>query len=142
MQIKTNYSLKALNTFGVDVCAHQYARLVHEEDIVAFLSRYPLAERRHLILGGGSNLLFVNNFQGIVLHPVLKGITVVQEFAEHVLIKAMAGEAWDDLVAFAVDRQDHFRTLPRRSPPVSGARLRRSGGHPAQPGNSCACRPL
>lgn len=105
MEIKTNFPLKSLNTFGIDVHTHQYIRLVNENDIVTFLDRYPMAERRYLILGSGSNLLFVNDYAGIILHPVLKGIEVIKERTEHLLVKAMAGETWDDLVALAVERQ-------------------------------------
>ena len=55
-----------------------------------------------MILGGGSNLLFVDNYNGIILHPLLKGIEVIKKGPDHVLVRAMAGENWDDLVSFAV----------------------------------------
>jgi UDP-N-acetylmuramate dehydrogenase len=56
------------------------------------------------VLGGGSNLLFLGDFHGVVLHPAMKGISVIGCEPDHVRVKAMAGEAWDDLVAFAVGR--------------------------------------
>ena len=91
MQIKTDFPLKSLNTFGIDVRAHQYVELANEDDTLFFLNHYPLAERRHLILGGGSNLLFVNDFEGVILHPVIKGIELVRERSEYVLIRRWPG---------------------------------------------------
>ena len=102
MECQTDFSLKAFNTFHVEAAAARYVRFDSENEIVEFLSRNPLEGRRHLILGGGSNLLFVGNFDGFVLHPLLNGIDVVKSDRRHLWIRAMAGENWDDLVAFAV----------------------------------------
>ena len=102
MIIKKNISLKSLTTFQVEAAAQDYVRFDADDEIVDFLREDPLKGRRHLVLGGGSNLLFVNDFDGVILHPVMKGITVVGRGPEHVRVRAMAGESWDDLVAFAV----------------------------------------
>ena len=102
MEILKNHPLAALTTFGVDASAETYARFVSEAEILHFLDRRPLTKRRWMVLGGGSNLLFVGDFDGVLLHPVLWGITVLEKSPEHVLVKAMAGEKWDDLVALAV----------------------------------------
>ncbi len=104
MQIHKNYSLKNLTTFQVEAFADQYIRFDRMDEIFGYLSDRPLENHRHLILGGGSNLLFVENFEGIILHPLLKGIEVIKERADHALVKAMAGENWDDLVEFTVAR--------------------------------------
>ena len=104
MEHKDRYSLRNLNTFGIDVIAEHYVRFDTEKEIADFLDRHPLGEGRYLILGGGSNLLFTGDFQGTVLHPELKGISIVEESDSHLAVKAMAGEKWDDLVAFAVDK--------------------------------------
>lgn len=101
MQLKTNFSLKALNTFHVEASA-DYVRFDEECEIAKFLDRKSIDSRRYLVLGGGSNLLFVSDFDGIVLHPFLKGIHVLEIDQQCVRIRAMAGENWDDLVAFAV----------------------------------------
>jgi UDP-N-acetylmuramate dehydrogenase len=102
MELKTNFSLKGFNTFNVEAVAARYIRFDSKNEIVDFLSRNPLGGRRHLVLGEGSNLLFVDDFDGIVLHPQLKGIQVVDADRQGLRIRAMAGENWDDLVAFAV----------------------------------------
>lgn len=102
MELKTNFSLKTFNTFNVDAAAARYVRFDSENEIVDFLSQDSLEGWRRLVLGGGSNLLFVDDFDGTVLHPQLMGIDVVEADRQHLWIKAMAGENWDDLVAFAV----------------------------------------
>ena len=102
MELKTDFSLKALNTFHVEAVADAYVRFHSVDEIVDFLGRNELDSHRRLVLGGGSNLLFVDDFDGIVLHPLLKGIDVIEADRRHIWIRAMAGENWDDLVAQAV----------------------------------------
>lgn len=104
MDSSVHYPLQALNTFGVKAAAARYVRFDEEDEILDFLSRQSLGDQRRLIMGGGSNLLFVNDFDGIVLHPVLKGVDVLDDDGNRLLIKAMAGESWDELVALTVAR--------------------------------------
>lgn len=103
MQINFDFSLQALNTFHVEAVAERYVRFDAEPEIVDFLASEPAGDPARLILGGGSNLLFVDDVGGAVLHPLLKGIAVVATDRRHVWVRAMAGEIWDDLVALAVD---------------------------------------
>ncbi len=105
MERKDRYPLKNLNTFGIDVAARHYVRFDAEKEIFEYLRRPPLAEATYLILGGGSNFLFTGDFPGTVFHPALKGISIVEEGASHLSVKAMAGEKWDELVAFAVNNR-------------------------------------
>lgn len=102
MEPKTEFSLKALNTFNVESVAARYVRFDAEHEIVDFLNRNHLDGQHSLILGGGSNLLFVDDFNGTVLHPLLRGVEVVEADRQHIRLRAMAGEIWDDLVAHAV----------------------------------------
>lgn len=102
MEIRKNQPLAPLTTFRVPASAETYARFAAEDEILDFLARHPLANRRRMVLGGGSNLLFVEDFDGVLLHPALQGVAVHQVRRGHVLLKAMAGENWDDLVALAV----------------------------------------
>ncbi|NLO02817.1 MAG: UDP-N-acetylmuramate dehydrogenase, partial [Bacteroidales bacterium] len=55
------------------------------------------------ILGGGSNILFLNDFNGIILYPKIPGINICKEDRQYIWIEAGAGEVWDDLVKFCVD---------------------------------------
>jgi len=102
MESRSDFSLKSLNTFDVEAVARRYVRFDEEKEIIEFLGRQSLEGKRFLVLGGGSNLLFVDDFDGIVLHPMLKGIDVLEADTEHLRVRAMAGENWDDLVARAV----------------------------------------
>ena len=102
MDIRKNHPLAPLTTFKVQASAETYVRFAAEDEILDFLACQPLANRRWMVLGGGSNLLFVEDFDGVLLHPALQGTAVLQARRGHVLVKAMAGEKWDDLVALAV----------------------------------------
>jgi UDP-N-acetylmuramate dehydrogenase len=102
MDIRKNHPLAPLTTFKVQASAETYIRFAAEDEILDFLACQPLANRRWMVLGGGSNLLFVEDFDGVLLHPALQGTAVLQARHGHVLVKAMAGEKWDDLVALAV----------------------------------------
>jgi UDP-N-acetylmuramate dehydrogenase len=104
MKSKTDFSLKALNTFGVEATAARYFGFDAEDEILHFLKKDPIAGQQYLVLGGGSNLLLTDDFDGIVLHPQLKGIETVAEDQDHIWLRAMAGENWDDLAAHAVAR--------------------------------------
>ena len=96
--------MRSLNTFGVKVRAAAYVLFEEEADIVRFCRQPALRDGPLLVLGGGSNLLFLNDIEGVVAHPFLKGIQVLKKDCESVLVRAMAGENWDDFVAYAVDR--------------------------------------
>jgi UDP-N-acetylmuramate dehydrogenase len=102
MKDRTHHPLKALNTFGVEATAARYIRFESVDEIAGFLSENPMHRKRFLIMGGGSNLLFVNDFEGTILHPVFKGIEVLADDGCRLCVRAMAGETWDDLVAVAV----------------------------------------
>lgn len=99
MQIQQNKSLKQYNTFGINAIAKEYAEFESVED----LKQIDL-QKNHLILGGGSNILFTKNVDGLVLKNNIREIEVVKETEEHVIIKAGAGENWHQLVLYTVDR--------------------------------------
>jgi UDP-N-acetylmuramate dehydrogenase len=102
MEIRSDYPLTPLNTFGVAARAQRYVRFDSLDEVTAFLDAEAIGAKPSLILGGGSNLLFVGEIRGTVLHPVLKGVEVIDADADHVRVRAMAGEVWDDFVALAV----------------------------------------
>ncbi|MGZ5254290.1 MAG: UDP-N-acetylmuramate dehydrogenase, partial [Flavitalea sp.] len=99
MQIQQHKSLKQYNTFGINVSAKEYAEFESIEDLQQIdLNRY------HLVLGGGSNILFTQNINGLVLKNNIRGIDVIGETDDHVFIKAGAGENWHQLVLSTVNR--------------------------------------
>lgn len=98
MEIKNDFSLQKLNTFGLNVIAKHYVDLGSTDDAIKFIRSGRMDSEQSLALGGGSNLLFTKDFDGIVLKVNISGIHVVKEDATHFWIKAGAGVAWHDLV--------------------------------------------
>ena len=104
LQIVENARLKELNSFGLDVTAKQLCIYHSPDDIRQLIEQTGgIVGKRILILGGGCNLVFVNNFDGLVIHPANSYISIVSETDDHCLVKAGAGTVWDELVAWAVE---------------------------------------
>ena len=102
MKIEKNKSLKNYNTFGIDVCADKYVAIYDEEELKKLLSLSELKDESKLVLGGGSNILFTRDYNGIVIKNSIPGIKIIFEDEKHCLVKAGAGVVWNDLVLFAV----------------------------------------
>ncbi|HRZ77725.1 MAG TPA: UDP-N-acetylmuramate dehydrogenase [Bacteroidales bacterium] len=94
--------LTALTTFGVPVKAREYCRVDAEAELEELFRTGCLDDPSLLVLGGGSNLLFVTDPPGMVLHPAMRGITFTEDRGTEVIVQCAAGEAWDDLVAETV----------------------------------------
>jgi len=103
LKTESNKSLKSLNTFGVDVRA-KYFVCIREADDLLKISTSKIWTSKHLFLGGGSNVLFLKNFDGLVIQNCLKGISIVDEDQHHVYLKIMSGENWHQLVMYCVER--------------------------------------
>lgn len=99
MKEYNDYSLLNHNTFGMDVKAKRYVEYDSEEELKTLI---PTLEGGVLHMGGGSNLLFKGDFAGTVLHSAIRGIEIVEEKGDEVLVRVGAGEVWDDFVAWAV----------------------------------------
>jgi len=104
MHILHDFSLKDYNTFRIDARCNHFVELNTEDGILTFIELNQGNFPKHLILGGGSNLLFTKDFDGHVLKISNKGIQVYQQDHDSVLVGAMAGEVWDDFVQFAVNQ--------------------------------------
>ena len=104
MKIQENYSLKNDNTFGVDVSAKYFADVTSEEELIEVLQFAKKQSLSPLFLGGGSNVLFTKDFDGLVIQLNLKGIT--EEFLndEEVLVTSKAGENWHEFVQFCLEK--------------------------------------
>ena len=99
MQIFENYSLKAYNTFGIDCKAAFFAVIKSVSDLRNLLSEPEFLELPKLFLGGGSNILLCDDYNGLVVHIDLKGITDL----ENRLIKVQAGENWHEFVIWSLN---------------------------------------
>jgi len=105
MLIHTGYPIKNYNSFHLNVKAKYFAEINEESDLVSLLTDENFTTSKKLFLGGGSNILFSGDFEGIVLKNNLKGITIAEETEEYALVDAAGGEKWDDLVNFCVERK-------------------------------------
>ncbi len=101
--IQHNKSLKALNTFGINVNALLYAEFANIAELLELIQTKEFASHPSMILGGGSNVLFSKNYDGLVLANRIKGIEVVEKQYDTVIIKAGAGEAWHQLVIYCIE---------------------------------------
>ena len=101
MQIQENISLKSFNTFGIDVKARYFATFSNVEELAELTTANP--GLRTLILGGGSNILFVKDYDGLVLKNEVTGIEKINENEDHVYVKAGAGESWHKFVLDCVE---------------------------------------
>lgn len=97
-----NYSLRPYNTFGIESIARYFSVFNNLSDLGEVCSGY--SHLPVLILGGGSNILFTKDFDGIVLKNEIKGITELHEDSEYVYIKAGAGENWHQFVIYCIER--------------------------------------
>lgn len=104
MEIFKQYDLIKLNTFGVPAYAKFFATVQDELELQDILNAPDFQNNEKLFLGGGSNVLFTKDFNGIVVLNKIKGIEIVDENEDFVFLKSMAGEGWHDLVSFTVSR--------------------------------------
>jgi len=104
MQVLENFSLKSLNTFGVEAFAARFVAIEQENDLKLLFSDEQLMNYPRLVLGGGSNVLFTNNFSGLVIHIKILGIKAEVE-GDDILVTAGAGEVWNNLVNYCVDNE-------------------------------------
>ena len=102
VKIEENKSLKLFNTFGLDVKASYFCAISSIEELQALLKTKIYQQTKHLILGGGSNILFTKDFDGLVINVGLKGIHVVCENDETITLQVASGEGWHELVMHCV----------------------------------------
>lgn len=103
MEILNNYSLKSLNSFGINVSTKYFAEVNSIKEIEEALEYTQQHQIPYLIFGGGSNILFTKDFDGMILKNNLKSIELVKEDENHYYIKAAAGEEWHSLVLYCIE---------------------------------------
>ncbi len=101
LDIKSNYSLQKANTFGLDVASESFFIVTSIKDLKNVLSKNNT--KKITVLGGGSNILFTKFLDGLCLKIDLKGIDIIEEHKNNVIINIMAGENWHDFVQWSVN---------------------------------------
>ncbi len=99
--IKHQFPLREHNSFGIDVRAAMYANPESTDQLVEIITHYKYGELPLLIIGEGSNLLFKEDFEGLVLNPGMRGIDLVNDEEGHVDVRVGAAESWDSWVQHA-----------------------------------------
>ncbi|HEY2722515.1 MAG TPA: UDP-N-acetylmuramate dehydrogenase [Chitinophagaceae bacterium] len=108
MELEENFSLKPYNTFGIGASARYFSTFSDIGQVGELMSYIPrltsgLQNSMPFILGGGSNILFTKDFDGVVLKNEIKGIRKVKEDSEHVYVNAGAGESWHRFVLYCIE---------------------------------------
>ncbi|TCK85769.1 UDP-N-acetylmuramate dehydrogenase [Albibacterium bauzanense] len=97
-----NKSLKELNTFGVQAVAKYFIEVNSEQELSDIFEDERVNDLPLLVLGGGSNMLFTQNFNGLVLHIKIGGIEIREQGSDR-YITAGGGVVWNDLVQYCVN---------------------------------------
>lgn len=104
MKIEENKPLDDLNTFGLKVGAQYFAEVNSVQEFLELMQTEVYKKNKKLILGGGSNILFTDFVDGLVIKNSIKGISVIRETETEVMVKANAGEVWHEFVLWCIER--------------------------------------
>jgi len=101
--VQENYSLKSLNTFGIEASARYFTEITSVGDLQSIITDNTYSNFKKLVLGGGSNILLTGDFEGIVIKVGVGGIEVIDENEDFYYVKAGAGENWHRFVLHCID---------------------------------------
>ncbi len=104
MNVERNKSLKTLNTFGIEAAAKYFVRIRTVEEFKELACDKKFLGEKKLILGGGSNILLTGDIDGWVVKNEISGISVESETEDEVIVRSGAGEVWQDLVEWSIER--------------------------------------
>src|SRR5689334_8848475 len=103
MQLQQEIDLKPYNTFSISSTARYFSIFHNVEELGEVLeAEKNIDAKKHMILGGGSNILLSGDVDGLVLKNEIEGIKVISEDADHIYIKVGAGENWHQFVLYCV----------------------------------------
>lgn len=105
MEIIENASLKNFNTFGIDCKAKALAFLKNPKELPYLFENIRSNYSNYNILGGGSNVLFVGDYDGLIIKNDIKGIRILESGEERVLLDAAAGEDWSRFVEICISNK-------------------------------------
>lgn len=103
MVIEEKKSLAEYTTFGVQVMADYFVSIVGPREFKS-LMRHPNWSQERYIIGGGSNILFIQDFSGLIIQNQIKGIDVIDEDEDSMTLQVGSGENWHELVLYSVDK--------------------------------------
>ncbi len=104
LQVTENASLKNRNSFGVEAHCRYLVALKKTEQIREVLADPELGKLPRLLLGGGSNILFREDFPGVVVHVETRGVALLGDDEKHYFVRAAAGENWHAFVQHTIEQ--------------------------------------
>ena len=106
--MKTNVNLRPYNSFGFDATARFFVEINEVSKLQTLINNGVLQQHKILILSGGNNILFQNEvFDGLVVYINTKGIEILCENEDEVIVRAQAGEDWPEFVRYCVGKGWH-----------------------------------
>lgn len=102
MQINKNISLRNYNTFNIKANAKYFTTVKYADELTELSHSDIFRDNKHIILGGGSNILFVNDYDGLVVKNEIKGMKFVKSTDDEIWLEVGAGEVWEDFVKLCV----------------------------------------
>lgn len=99
--LQENINITPFTTFGVEVISRYFATFSSIEELRKLLAE--VKDQQLLVLGGGSNMLFRKDYEGITIKNEITGISVIEENEESVLLKVGAGEVWHNFVLYSIE---------------------------------------
>lgn len=131
--VQSNVDLQPYNTLNVSVKTRYFAAVDTEEELRQILMHPGSSGLRILILGGGSNMLFVDDFDGLVIKVDIAGREIIQEDEEHVWLKIGGGENWHETVRYCIEKGwggiENLSLIPGT---VGGAPIQNIGAYGAE----------
>ncbi|MDZ7715304.1 MAG: UDP-N-acetylmuramate dehydrogenase [Balneolaceae bacterium] len=103
LDIQKNVDLSSFNTLKISAQASSFLSITSAEQLETFCTQSDRDEAPVFVLGGGSNVLFADDFDGLILHISIMGKEVIKEDEEHVWLKVGAGENWHEIVLYCVE---------------------------------------
>lgn len=103
MKIYQDYDLTGLNTFGIKSKAKFFVELESEAGLIDLFNLPEFKQNKKIFLGGGSNVLFTKDFDGVVVKISMLGKKIMEENTKTVLLEVNSGENWHNLVTYAVN---------------------------------------
>ncbi len=103
MEFFRNHPLKEYNSFGIDTKALSFFSFETEEELIRFSDKNISETTIYQILGGGSNVLFTNDYPGLIIHSRIEDIMIIKEANDYVIVRVGSGLEWDSFVAYCVE---------------------------------------
>ncbi len=105
MNFSENFSLKNHNTFGINAKAKFFTQFDSTIELKEILSSEIYQNNKSFVLGGGSNLLFTKDYDGLIIHNKIAGICILEDNEENIIVEVGGGVNWHEFVMWSVNQE-------------------------------------